>query len=260
MKLTKEFLMMRGDNSSQPRLRAAVDADQLTISIYGDIGESMWGDGVTPQDIAAALQTKSSRVTVRINSPGGSAFDGVAIYNLLTGDSRPVDVIIDGLAASAASIIAMAGDTIRMGTGTMLMIHPASVLAYGTDRELVEIAATLTKLSDSMADIYSARSGVDKDTVLEMMYAETWMTVDDAIQNGFATDSTTEQGTADEIAADFDLSVYDKVPESLKAVIKTSVEDGAHQVTADAGDPAPQPVVEGTPNADLAAQELRLFG
>lgn len=200
------------------QFRAAIAQDELTIEMYGDIGESFWGDGITAAQVSAALNAapNARAITVRLNSPGGDAFEGVAIYNILKNHPAPVTVVIDGLAASAASIIAMAGDKVVMGTGTMLMIHPAMMLCFGTSVDMRTGADTLEKVTGQMADIYHAKTGLDKPVLLDMMYAETWMTPVDAMSNGFADGMTDTEGTAKAMAANFDLSVFAKVPEELK--------------------------------------------
>jgi len=116
----------------QPGIRAASDTDNADISILDTIGTGWDGEGVSAKRIAAALrQIGPGAVTVHINSPGGDFFEGVAIYNQLRSHPAPVTVHVLGLAASAASIIAMAGDTIHMGEGAFLMIHNAHSLAIG---------------------------------------------------------------------------------------------------------------------------------
>lgn len=221
--------------------RAAALSGDLLIEIYGDIGESFFGEGITTQQVADALKTPHSSITVRLNSPGGDAFVGVAIYNLLKSAGVPVRCIVDGLAASAASVIAMAGDVIEMGTGTMLMIHPAMMLAYGSSVDMRSAAELLEKASGAMSEIYAARSGQDRAKVLDLMYAETWMNPQEAIELGFATTLVTEESQAASVAAAYDLRVYAKTPEELKTF-------------------GNQGEAKGTPIADLALRELDLYG
>ena len=165
----------------------AKTADTLVLSIYGPIGADMWGDGITAQSVSDALKAESKSVTVRINSPGGSAFDGVAIYNLLKSSGKQVDVIVDGMAASAASIVAMAGNTITMSTGSVQMIHEGQAMAFGSADDMRKMADTLTTVTSSIADIYVAKTGLPKDEVLAMQNVETWMDADEAVAKGFAT-------------------------------------------------------------------------
>ena len=113
---------------------AAVTGKTLELLVYEQIGIDWWdGSGVTAATVAAAIKAAGQfdNITVRINSPGGSAFDGVAIFNLLRSQGKPITVFVDGIAASAASVIAMAGDTINIGVGAMLMIHNAMWGCFG---------------------------------------------------------------------------------------------------------------------------------
>lgn len=193
------------------------EAGDILIQIYGDIGQSFWGDGITAKQVADALASNPKSVTIRINSPGGDAFEGVAIYNILKSSGKPVNVIVDGLAASAASIIAMAGDTVIMGKGTTMMIHPAMTLAYGNSADMRSIAEVLEKVTGSMADIYAERTGTDREVLLERMYSELWMNAGEAVELGFADSVGESASKVDEVAANYDLSIFTKAPETLCA-------------------------------------------
>jgi ATP-dependent Clp protease, protease subunit len=125
-------------------------------------------------------------VTDHINSPGGDFFDGVAIYNLLREHPKAVTVKVMGLAASAASIIAMAGDEIHMGAGTSLMIHNAWGVVVGNANDMRESADTFATFDSAMLSIYAARTGGDEKAIKKMMDAETIMSADDAVAKGFA--------------------------------------------------------------------------
>lgn len=165
------------------------------LLIYGDIGESMWGDSVTASDVKSLLDGMSGDISVRINSPGGSVFDGFAIYNLLRSHNGTVTVHVDGLAASAASVIAMAGDEIVMGNASMLMIHDPWTMAVGDSGEMRKTAETLDKIRDSIVDAYAGKaSDISRDDIAQMMADETWMTASEAQSMGFATG--TEEGSA----------------------------------------------------------------
>jgi ATP-dependent protease ClpP protease subunit len=165
------------------------------LMIYGDIGESFWGDSVTASDVKKLLDGMDGDVTVRINSPGGSVFDGFAIYNLLRAHNGSVTVHVDGLAASAASVIAMAGDEVIMGAASMLMIHDPWTMAVGDSGEMRKTAETLDKIRDSIVDAYASKaSDVDREEIARMMAEETWMTATEAQSMGFA--SKTEEGGA----------------------------------------------------------------
>lgn len=181
-------------------IRAAQDGDN-SISIFDVIGADYWGEGVTASRIAGALRSLGGAdVTVNINSPGGDMFEGLAIYNLLREYDGKVTVKVLGLAASAASIIAMAGDDVQIGRGAFLMIHNCWVYAMGNRHDLAQTAADMEPFDKAMSDIYQARSGLDADTVDAMMDGETYIGGSEAVEKGFA-DSLL---SADEIADDDD--------------------------------------------------------
>ncbi len=181
-------------------IRAAREGDN-SISIFDVIGADYWGEGVTASRIAGALRSLGGAdVTVNINSPGGDMFEGLAIYNLLREYDGKVTVKVLGLAASAASIIAMAGDDVQIGRGAFLMIHNCWVYAMGNRHDLAQIATDMEPFDKAMSDIYQARSGLDADTVDAMMDGETYIGGSEAVEKGFA-DSLL---SADEIADDDD--------------------------------------------------------
>ena len=166
---------------------AAPDAD-ATISIFDVIGDDGWtGGGVTAKRISAALRSIGNRdVIVRINSPGGDMFEGIAIYNLLRTHPAKVTVEVLGWAASAASIIAMAGDVIRMGLGSFMMVHNAWGMVIGNRHDMREAASLFDGFDAALADIYEARTGMDRVSIERLMDAETFMTAAQAVEYGFA--------------------------------------------------------------------------
>ena len=171
-----------------PDLKAKSDNADNVITIYDDIGESWYSDGVTAKHISAALRTiGDSEVVVNINSPGGDYFEGISIYNLLAQHPGKVTVQIVGMAASAASVIAMAGDEILMGDGTFLMIHNAWSLSVGNRHDLQASIEVLSQVDDAMADLYTQRSGMSKAEVVGMMDRESWIGREMAMNSGFAT-------------------------------------------------------------------------
>lgn len=165
----------------------AAKSDENSISVFDVIGADWYGDGVTASRIAAALRSiGGADVTVNINSPGGDMFEGLAIYNLLREYEGKVTVKVLGLAASAASIIAMAGDEVQIGRGAFLMIHNCWVYAMGNRHDLQQIAADMVPFDKAMNDIYGARTGLDAATIDAMMDAETYIGGSDAVEKGFA--------------------------------------------------------------------------
>lgn len=170
-----------------PGLRAEGSDAANVITILDQIGENFYGEGVTAKRIAAALRSiKADEVVVDINSPGGDFFEGVAIYNLLRQDPRKVTVRILSLAASAASVIAMAGDEVQIGRAGFLMVHNAWVVAVGNRHDLVEAAATMEPFDDAMAAVYAEKAGVDRAQAAKWMDAETWFNGEDAVAAGLA--------------------------------------------------------------------------
>ncbi|TXH50708.1 MAG: Clp protease ClpP [Desulfurellales bacterium] len=169
-------------------VRAASDDADRSISVYDVIGYDYWtGEGVTAKRIAGALRSLGKGpVTVNINSPGGDLFEGLAIYNLLREHDGEVTVRILGLAASAASVVAMAGDTVQIGRAAFLMVHNAWVMAIGNRHDLRDVAEQMEPFDAAMADIYAARTGGDAESMAKLMDAETWIGGSAAVEQGFA--------------------------------------------------------------------------
>lgn len=181
------------DADALERWNAGIMAEQSTentISILDVIGEDFWtGGGVTSKRVAAALRAIGDQdVFVDLNSPGGDFFEGVAIYNALRAHPKKVTVRILGLAASAASVIAMAGDEIQIGKAGFLMVHNAWVIAIGNRHDLYEAAQTMEPFDDAMATVYADRAGVKKAKAAEWMDNETWFNGEQAVAEGLADD------------------------------------------------------------------------
>ncbi len=165
----------------------AASVNDNSISIFDVVGRDYWDEGVTAKRISGALRSMNGAdVTVNINSPGGDMFEGLAIYNLLREYQGRVTVKVLGIAASAASIIAMAGDDIQIGRGAFLMIHNCWVVAMGNRHDFAELSTSLEPFDTAMADIYSARSGLDIATVQQLMDAESYIGGSDAVEKGLA--------------------------------------------------------------------------
>lgn len=172
------------------------------IRVYDYIGEDWYGDGVSAKGVDDKLKAIGDveEILVRINSPGGSVFDGIAIYNMLKLHDAKVTVVVEGVAASAASIIAMAGDTIQMCPATKIMIHNPWTFAYGEAKDFRKTAETLDEIRSGMLEAYAERTGLDSKELAEMCDAETWMGPDAAIEKGFADSKLTREGEEDEEA------------------------------------------------------------
>lgn len=182
------------------------------IILTGPVGFLDWdGDGFTAREVIAALAEIEGDVTVKINSGGGFAFDGISIYNALRQHDGSVTTIATGIAASAASAIFMAGQTRIVADGAMLMIHDASGMTLGTEADHLLTAASLGKLSNSLAGIYAKGTGEDRDAIRADMKAELWLDAEDAVARGYA---TSEEGKAEEPSA-FDYRIYAHAPKNL---------------------------------------------
>lgn len=182
-------LKMRAPASALSRYDAQIRAakvDSGEIEILGEIGDPYWG-GIDAKTVRARLkEIGEAPVLVWLNSPGGDAFEGIAIYNVLREHKAKVTINVLGLAASAASVIAMAGDTVRMGRGASFMIHSAWGVVGGNQQDMREFADILDKLDNAVAELYADRCGLPAGEVLEMMRKETWLFADDAVDMGFA--------------------------------------------------------------------------
>lgn len=167
---------------------AAADDVSDTITIFDVIGEDWWtGGGFTAKRMAAALRAIGNKdVVVQINSPGGDLFEGIAIYNLLRGHSAKVTVHVMGMAASAASIIAMAADDLAMGRGSFIMVHNAWGCVCGNRHDLAQAVETFEAFDAAIADIYVARTGRKLADIQKLMDAETFMDPQKAIAEKFA--------------------------------------------------------------------------
>lgn len=165
-----------------------------TVWLYDEIGP--WG--VTAKMFADELKAAGNiqRINVQINSPGGDVFDGLAIYNALVKHAATVDVEIDGYAASIASIIAMAGDTIRIADNAMMMIHNPWTIAMGEASDFRKTADTLDQVRDQLIKTYAKRTGQSAEALGQMMDAETWLESGPAVEQGFADEVLGEQRLA----------------------------------------------------------------
>lgn len=192
------------------------------LVLYGPISESSWwGDEITPKQFADDLAAlgEVSEINVRINSGGGDVFAGQAIHSMLKRHNAKVTVYVDGLAASIASVIAMAGDRVIMPHGAMMMIHNPWTLAMGDAEELRKSADTLDKVRESLVSVYEAKTGKTRDEIVAIMDEETWLTAAEAVMMGFADEveetsisASLKDQTLSINGRTFDLSIYSKLP------------------------------------------------
>lgn len=160
------------------------------ILIYDEIG--LWG--ITAKHFADELATVTAKeLTVALNTPGGDVFDGLTIYNALARFSGTVHVRIDGLAASIGSLIAMAGKTITMQPGSLMMLHKPWAFTVGNADDLRNTAEVLDKAEESLVGIYAARTGRTADEVRDVLAADTWFNGEEAVAQGFATEAIAAQ-------------------------------------------------------------------
>ncbi|MRV72555.1 Clp protease ClpP [Duganella sp. FT92W] len=169
------------------RIAAATAAREAELLIYGDIGYGWYDEGITAASITQEIaELDVDTLHVRINSGGGLVFEGIAIYYALVRHPAEVIVHIDGIAASIASVIAMAGDTIQISEGAHLMIHKPWSFAMGDANSMRKEADILDKLEAGLVDIYAARTEADRDELQQWVEAETWFLGQEAVDAGFA--------------------------------------------------------------------------
>lgn len=167
-------------------IRALEKGDNV-ITMFDIIGEDFWsGGGVTAKKVAQQLKAIGGPVEVQINSPGGDVFEGFAIYNVLREHPYDVTVKVLGMAASAASVVAMAGNQIEVGASAFVMIHNCWVLAIGNRHDMRETAEFLEPFDKALRDVYVARTGQKDAQIAKWMDAETYMSGKEAVDRGFA--------------------------------------------------------------------------
>lgn len=205
-----------------------ISADVAEVMIYDEIGA--WG--ITASSFTKDLDAVTAKeLSIRISSPGGDVFDGLAILNALRAHPAKKTVTVDGLAASAASFIAMAGDHIVMSPQSMMMVHDAQGLAIGDARDMRSLADLLDKTSDNIASVYATRSGRPVAEWREIMLAETWYTDQEAVDAGLADEVlSTEQSdkTPEPVAAKVTVTPVAQVtwddldidPEAIRTALK----------------------------------------
>ena len=216
-------------------------ASGAEVLIYDEIGAY----GVSAKGFLAELGAlpDDAPIDLRLNSPGGSVFDAVAIYNALTRHAGTITVWIDGIAASAASYIAMAGDEIVMPENAFLMIHDPSGIVMGTAADMRDMAGTLDKIAASMTRGYAAKSGKPEAQIAALMASETWFDASDALDLGLAT----RMAEPVRIAASFDIARFRNAPPALAELVDAEgpamgddIVPDENDVAAD-GDPSTAP-------------------
>lgn len=224
------------------------------LLLYGDISDaSWWGDEVTPKQFKADLDALGdvTELDIYINSGGGDVFAGFAIYNMLKRHAAKKTMHVDGLAASIASVIAMAGDKIIMPENAMMMIHDAWAIAAGNKAKLRKIADDLEKADGSIIGIYAARTGMPESDIAAKMDAETWFTAAEAVEAGLADEIEAGKKLAASIDGEFlslngqkfDLSRY-KNTETPRQIAPKSAEPPQNGISTPDNGGESQPVAD----------------
>lgn len=201
------------------KLKNSVEGSGSRLYIDGVISQdSWWGDEATPQQLRDELkEVKGDTLEVVINSPGGDVWAGVAMHDALKELDVEVTVRVSGLAASIASVIAMAGDKIVMTPGSTMMVHKASMFAWGNSDEMAKAIEMLETVEEGIVSIYSDRSGLPKDEVQALLKAETWMSAEKAVELGFADSVVKPEAVADDEDEPTNIFAGGKVAFSMEA-------------------------------------------
>lgn len=239
-----------------------------TLRLEGPIAEeSWWGDEVTPAQFRADLAAHPGDLTVYINSPGGDVVAGSLIYSMLKEHNGQITVRIDGLAASAASVVAMAGDHVEMAPTAYMMIHNAATIAYGNKADMQAAIEMLSEVDRGIRTAYALKTGKSERELVKMMDAETWMSAAKALEDGFIdaiayapavpaeTDSTS---TAQAVTASV-LAAHRRIGNAAPAVAYSARRQQQITAQAAAQRAAAQGQTNNTQAADVARARLRLL-
>ena len=205
-------LLAKNKRQAQPR-QIEMKGDEATLYLYdaivSDDETAAWCGGVSAQSLVPQIRAiKGGTLHLRINSPGGDVFAAQAIVAAIRDTGAHVMAHVDGLAASAATVIATAADSIEISDGALYMIHCANMITWGNAAQMREQADLLDKVDGVIVSQYAKRTGQTPEAILALMQAETWMTAQEAVDAGFA-DSVTEPS---KVKAAWDLSVYANAP------------------------------------------------
>lgn len=201
MKTTRPTAKLKEGRTDWYQIKNLANND-AEVMIYDEIGYF----GITAQDFVNDIQgIDSPSITVHLNTPGGDVFDGLAIYNALKQHPANITIVVDGLAASIGSIIAMAGDKVVMARTAQMMIHDAWSMGIGNAKDMRKTADLLDKTSENLASVYAERTGVSTEVWRAKMLDETWFSADEAVEAGLADEV---QSSSSKAKNTFDLSIY----------------------------------------------------
>lgn len=227
MKMLKLLQLIKENAGVTQALTIHQESDAATVLLYGVIG-GYWGDIDAVSFAKQIAGIKAKTIHLRINSPGGDVFEARAMMTALRQHSAHVIGHVDGLAASAATGIAMACDELEVTRGANFMIHNAWTLALGNRHDMAATAKMLDQVDGELADDYALRSKQEKAQIVSWMDAETWMTANEAVERGFA-DRVVEAVKTTENSAAWNLSAYDNVPKALLIRTPDTDKDFAQQ-------------------------------
>lgn len=177
-----------------PVFRNETKDNKHILTLSGTIANLSFLDGtISAKAVKDSLDNVKEDIVIRLNSGGGDVFEGIEIYNYLKSLSNHITVEVTALAASAASLVAMAGDKIIIRTGANMMVHEASTMAFGNKSDIQKTLNALTAIDTSIVDIYQDRTGLDRDEIVNLITNETWLTADEAINKGFADEKSSRK-------------------------------------------------------------------
>ena len=203
-----------------------------TLYLSGEISDETWfGDEVTPRLFKDELMTGSGDITLWINSPGGDVFAAAQIYNMLMDYPGQVTVKIDGLAASAASVIAMAGSQVEMSPVAMMMIHNPITVAIGDSKEMQKAIDMLAEVKESIVNAYEIKTGLSRNKISRLMDAESWFNAKKAVELGFA-DSILYTDEGPEKNLDVDAMLFSRAAVTNSLLTKLSINQTTNELVS----------------------------
>lgn len=232
---------MPQNRHGEPQGRAWIESaggDRQRLMLYGIVGDE-WDGFVSDEVVQMLAGVTQDSLDVHINSPGGFVWEGIAIKNHLTAHRANITVIIDGLAASMGSFIAMSGDTVRMHRSAMMMIHNPWTVSAGEADDLRKDADMLDKVRDALIGAYMDKSGKSRDEILDIMNAETWLTAEEAVEMGFADEVIEDRENVQDRIAALDLSLInmEHAPQAIRRLVHSKAGRQKPRPTAKRGKP-----------------------